>query len=628
MEVRCPAAVPRRCADRADPLAGPHRGARPEPFQRARREVAVQRVERHALAGAVFQHDRRAEVEAPGVVAQRVDGAVQRREDRRAGLDEQIHAQVDRAPLGPGVRLHAERVLRRPAARLIVAADPDFGALRAQPAEEEVRPCLRVVPAVQPLEIEAADAQVEGDAPGLREPDAEHRCHPAGMGTQPPDHRGRPGTRLEPAGMPHHVMREVRTHRREPVEQRPDACLADGEVRVVRIPLPLACRVDRAHAEPQADQRVESLDLRFRERIRLVVAAHHVRRRRERVALPQHRVRRADRRLADHPRADQVAEVDQAGHPRRGERVAAVLAHQHVVVVAVAVDDGRTQLRQQRDGPRVEERGEPLDPGSSVRLGHVAEPPVHDATAVAKVPLQLAARRGVHEVVEDPVDRAEQPAHVLEERRGVRPEPRERDAGDVFEQANEVRRVVARRDLRHRLARARRDDPGEPVRRLDPREPLDHSPLAVQQRRVLARLRQLQHVRHARRHREVEVLVALARKRTRGGAEAVQLERHALGLIDREPGRPVTTRRGVRGVRHDRGWRLRVTPSWAPQDTARHPPPETRRHAWPTGPAAASLYARPAPCNVHPVSCISVIRNTILAKRGDHDPCGVPWREC
>ena len=113
----------------------------------------------------VLQDHRRPVVEARRVVAEAVDAAGQRREDRRAGRQEEVDAQMDRAPLRVLVPTSPERLALVDQPRLVVA--PDRGRRSRLPhARQDLRRQRRCVGGRRrAFDLRAADGKVEHDRP-------------------------------------------------------------------------------------------------------------------------------------------------------------------------------------------------------------------------------------------------------------------------------------------------------------------------------------------------------------------------------------------------------------------------------------------------------------------------------
>src|SRR6056297_2038374 len=134
--MRGPAAVLGWSAERADGLAPPHGIAHGAPVERGVAEVTVEREERRAAVGTVFEDDRRAVVEREVVVGEAVDRAVERSEDGRTGGLEEVHPEVDRAERAVLRREELVAGVNQP--RFVVAADPDLSPGRSYPPLDHV----------------------------------------------------------------------------------------------------------------------------------------------------------------------------------------------------------------------------------------------------------------------------------------------------------------------------------------------------------------------------------------------------------------------------------------------------------------------------------------------------------
>ncbi len=333
----------------------------------------------------VAQHEQPAVVARPVAVLAPLDDAVQRREDRRAGRREQVDGHVPRAP-APVRRLELGRGVDL--ALLVVAADRETldGTHLAAQVEHRRR-----------IEITLD----HGRAACRREELAD----PAGL-----------RARLVPARVAEAEVRELRILARETLERLRHARLADQQVLVVRRGRELPGRHRDAQLQPHAHQLEQHRELVLAQRRHLVVAAHHRHDRTGRVRLVLHRVRARDREPAHAGGPDDVAEVDQP-------RDRAVLAHQHVVLVGVVVDD---LVRQ------VVERGD-LD----------ALP-----ARVAQIPRVRAVHRGVLEARQRPVD----PRHGAPEARQVATRLGPRPAVEPAQQPDRALALGERRarEPRHR----------------------------------------------------------------------------------------------------------------------------------------------------------------------------------
>ena len=141
-----------------------------EPRERVFCQVPVESEEGRRVGRRVTQDDRGPVVEALGVVSEAVNRAVERREHRRSRGQEQVDAEVDRAPLAARP---LERVAQVDESRLVVASDPDRCSDLPHPAFEAPAHGCRIAGHLQALELGAADAQIEdelGAAARDREP--------------------------------------------------------------------------------------------------------------------------------------------------------------------------------------------------------------------------------------------------------------------------------------------------------------------------------------------------------------------------------------------------------------------------------------------------------------------------
>jgi hypothetical protein len=191
----------------------------------------------------VEQHD--AAVVARGRAERAVaDDPVERRQDRLAGVEEDVDAEVERAALARQLGLVSVGVVD--AAVLEVAAERGCGVGR-----------LRVL----------AGPVIDGRVVQRRVADG------AGVGRlQVGADRPRVRNRLVAAGAAQPQVLELRRHRAEPAQQRGDRLLADEQVVVRGLLAALERRHRDAHRQPRPDQVGQQLQLLGRERRDLVVA--------------------------------------------------------------------------------------------------------------------------------------------------------------------------------------------------------------------------------------------------------------------------------------------------------------------------------------------------------------------
>jgi len=322
VQVRRPAAVLGLVAEPADGLAARDPRAGRQPFGGRAAEVAVERVEGDAVGRLVVEHDDPAPVarrRPPGDVAH---DAVERREDRLAGREEDVDAEVQRAPLAGQLGHERVGVVDAPVLQVAAERGLDVRGRRVLAGEVDDR---------RAVERRAAD-----------------RAGIGGLEVVP--HRARGGDRLVAARRAHPQVLERSGLGPEPVEQRRHARLADQQVVVAGLLAPLALGHAHAHREPHADEVSQQGELARLQRRDLVVAGDE----QQDLALGHrergHRVGARDGEPAGARRPADVAEVDQAGDRR-------VLVEQDVVLVGVVVD----RLGRQRPQRRLHERLEPRE---------------------------------------------------------------------------------------------------------------------------------------------------------------------------------------------------------------------------------------------------------------------------
>ena len=352
VDVGRPVTVAGRRADRADALSARDRRPGRKRPDRVGRQVAVERVEAGSVLGRVLEDHRRPVVEPHGVVPDGVNASRKWREDRGAGLHEDVDGDVHGAALGVLAGGAGEGIAAVDEAGLVVAADPDVRAPLAHSREEAGRHRRGREGLLRGPELRACNREVEDE--GLREVRGDDGRHLLPVPGEPRLDRGRPGAGDLPAGVPERVMRESGMHVAHARERLPGRRLADQEVRVVgRGGAAVRGQAD-AGAEAERGERPEDLDLRRRKGPGRVVAGGDPLGGREGVRLAEDRVGDRDRELADGPGLDHVAEIEDPGDRALG-RGGRGRADEQVVVVAVVVDHTAGKLRQPRPNGRFEE---------------------------------------------------------------------------------------------------------------------------------------------------------------------------------------------------------------------------------------------------------------------------------
>ena len=535
--MRRPSAVVLRAAERRDPLAALDALADRELRERRRIEVAVQRVERVAVVGRVAQDDHAAVVEPAGVLVGRVDLAGERRVDRRAGLGEQIEAEVDRAVLVERAVARGEQRRGVQQARLVVAADRDPHAGRAHRVEHPPGERGLGVALLVAADNRAGDAEIEHERRLDPEVDAEHRRERRGPRGEPALHRRARRNRREAAGAARGRRRDPERDPREPGQRAGQRRLADPEVRVAGMAALLVRGEAGAHAQPQRGEAEHRRHLRLGERAAGAVAVHEVPQHRQRSRRVEHGVRGGDRELADGDAVHHVAEVDDAGDALVAIEPIVAAAHQHVVVVEVAVDRAARQLAEQRRGVPIELADQRVDRGAELAIGDARAMAVDRGAAVREVPVEVAVQRGVVEAVERSGQLGDRRAEPLEQRGTAARRAGERHARQVRHQPRQVDAAIRRGHRGQRgAARQRLDARGQ---RRAPRHVLHRALLGGQERPVLAGAGDLQHQARLVVDRQQEVLVALAGQRGGRRGVAEQLARQRLGA------HPIEARRVV-----------------------------------------------------------------------------------
>ena len=406
-----PIAIDRRRANAADLFAARHRLAGAAAFERILAEVAVEREEGRAVAGRVLQDHQRPVVQPRGVIDGQVDLAGQRRIDWRAGLDEQIDAKMDRAALVGRARAGGKgrRCIDQP--RLVVAANPDGHASRAQLAEDSLAQQRRRGRAWIRAQEQAADAQIEHATRRSAQIDAQHRYEVSSICLQPGDDCSAMRHWRQPAGMAERVMGEARVDGVQLRQRRPGRRLADRNVGIVGFEQLAPSRIGDAHSQPGTDQREQQRNLGLGKRKSAVVAGHHLCRRHQRVALAEQRVGRRNRRLADDLAQQHVAEID---HADRLAWLDVWRADQQIVIVRVAVNDASAQAREHRRNLVLVLDQAALHHGAASRICDRAEMLANPAGA-REIPLELTLRGGMRKIDQRSVDLPEQPANAVQQ---------------------------------------------------------------------------------------------------------------------------------------------------------------------------------------------------------------------
>ena len=263
--------------------------------------------------------------------------------------------------------------------------------------------------------------------------------------------------RRQAARLPKDVVREAGVDAVEPLERLPGGGLAHRDVGVARRALRPHRRARHAHREAGAHEREEVADLLLLEREGGVVARDDRGRRGERVLLPEQRVGGRDRRLRHEQPVVHVAEVEEARHragvgPRR--------AHDHVVVVRVAVDHSAPKAGERGHDLRLVAGERPLDERATPGVGHVVER-APDPRGAGEVPREVAVGRRVLEVPQGPVHLAEEAAQVGEQLRRARAGLGQRRARQPGEHEDEAGCAVRSRGQGQGLAGGRGDDAGQ-----------------------------------------------------------------------------------------------------------------------------------------------------------------------
>src|ERR1700730_14270016 len=170
------------------------------------------------------------------------------------------------------------------------------------------------------------------------------------LGSRSPEARSLPGYGRQPAGITKDPNGPFEFHSRKPLQQGPDGRVRDVEVFIIRSIARLSRREADTATESCDRKRVENINLRFGERISLVIGRNRLSSSPDRVALIEHHVGQRNGQLANGRRMDHVAIIENRGGPLFGW-----LTNQNVVVVRVIVDDTETQTAPINLVPLVEE---------------------------------------------------------------------------------------------------------------------------------------------------------------------------------------------------------------------------------------------------------------------------------
>ena len=195
-------------------------------------------------------------------------------------------------------------------------------------------------------------------------------------------------------------------------------------------------------------------------------------------------------------------------------------AHDHVVVVRVAVDDSPAKAGERGHDLRLVAGERPLDERAAPGVGHVGESAL-DPRGAGEVPREVAVGGRVLEVPQGPVHLAEDAAQVGEQLRWARAGLGQRRAREPGEHEDEAGSAVRPRGQGQGLAGGRGDDAGQGQVRGPILDVPQGRALQLDEPPVAPGVHRLQHEEPPIRHVQPEVVVELARERPRRGLEAV-----------------------------------------------------------------------------------------------------------
>ncbi len=133
--------------------------------------------------------------------------------------------------------------------------------------------------------------------------------------------------------------------------------------------------------------------------------------------------------------------VAKINHPCNRARLRPRIAHQHVVVVRIAVDHTSAQARQDRNHFRFVERKKFFHQCAPLRARDMPDV-VLDPTGPRRIPFQFAMRSRVRERLQRRVHLAEKPAEIAKKLRRVRADFCENSSTQKGDQPDEARRAV------------------------------------------------------------------------------------------------------------------------------------------------------------------------------------------
>jgi YD repeat-containing protein len=310
VEVGGPPPVDRDVADRSYLLALRNAPARLQPVERLRAQVPEESKELRSFFRLVSKDNGRTVVERLPVVPETVHGGVERGEHGAAGFQEEVHSQVDRAPLLDLTAWRTKLIRRVEPSGLVVSPHSHPCASGMELAEHDPGQLRLIGWLSHSNELGTCWREIENHDASGREIRLDYTADGRGIGNEPIGHAGAPRIGRHPGCTPEGVIGEAWADVSPPLEGLPGRSLRDGQIGVLGI-LPSLMRSETdAHREPDRDQVVEQLHLLLRQGMDAVITRHHLGGGGQRIGPTQDGVCRCDRGLDDRCGLNHVTEVD------------------------------------------------------------------------------------------------------------------------------------------------------------------------------------------------------------------------------------------------------------------------------------------------------------------------------
>ncbi len=312
----------------------------------------------------------------------------------------------------------------------------------------------------------------------------------------------------------------------QPFQRFPGRRFADGHVSILRERFFAARRIGHAHGQPCCHQRKQDRDLFFLQREHRLIARNNFCCSLQRIRFSENRVSGGDGGFRNRQPVVHVAKINYARH---FARLRPGVAHQHVVVIRVAVNHAVAQSRQSRHNFRFIKFKELFGqrPSFSALNQRNIFP---DPTGARGIPFQLTMGGGMLEGFERLVHLPQKAPKIAEKFRRVRAHFGQNGSLEEAQKPNKPLRTVMSCNFREKFAAAIWQHSRQRQLRCALRQMHQRFALQINERPLSRRVHHFQHKRAAVRSAQMKIVVVLARKRPRGHLQPVDFPGQTSGF--------------------------------------------------------------------------------------------------